>query len=106
MMNIVYYSTAVPIWIEVIYHAMRDAVSLNDAVRAAGERAITAVGLHVSRGAMIWETYREFESMVLAGLQPAPGAVASADALKEIAAQTARVAALFKRQLAQPLLSE
>lgn len=37
-------------------------------VRDVFERALTAAGLHVTKGAMIWEAYREFEAAVLAGL--------------------------------------
>lgn len=41
-------------------------------VRDAFERALTAVGLHVSQGAHIWEAFREFESALSAGLMVGP----------------------------------
>lgn len=34
-------------------------------VRSVFERALTAVGLHVTKGAAIWEAYREFENAIL-----------------------------------------
>ena len=38
-------------------------------VRAVFERAITAVGLHVTKGALIWEAYREFENALCSAVQ-------------------------------------
>ena len=32
------------------------------------DRALTACGLHVTKGANLWEAYREFENAILAGL--------------------------------------
>lgn len=40
-----------------------------ECVREVFESALTAVGLHFTRGAALWEAYREFENAVLAGLQ-------------------------------------
>lgn len=37
-------------------------------VRTVFERALMAAGLHVPKGALLWESYREFENIVLAGL--------------------------------------
>lgn len=37
-------------------------------VRMVFERALMAAGLHVPKGALLWESYREFENIVLAGL--------------------------------------
>lgn len=34
-------------------------------VRAIFERAVTAVGLHMTKGQMLWEAYREFENAIL-----------------------------------------
>lgn len=34
-------------------------------VRAIFERAMTAVGLHMTKGQMLWEAYREFENAIL-----------------------------------------
>lgn len=38
-------------------------------VRAIFERAVTAVGLHMTKGQMVWEAYREFENAVLSTVQ-------------------------------------
>jgi hypothetical protein len=40
-----------------------------ETVRNTFERALTAVGLHVAKGAILWEAYREFENVMLAMLQ-------------------------------------
>lgn len=38
-------------------------------VRSIFERALTAVGLHVTKGAAIWEAFREFENAILETVQ-------------------------------------
>lgn len=38
-------------------------------VRDTFERALTSVGLHVAKGAILWEAYREFENVMLGMLQ-------------------------------------
>jgi hypothetical protein len=38
-------------------------------VRNTFERAVTTVGLHATKGAILWEAYREFEYVALALLQ-------------------------------------
>ena len=40
-----------------------------DKVRAIFERAVTAVGLHMTKGQTVWEAYREFENAILSTLQ-------------------------------------
>ena len=62
----------------------------NRRAREVFEEAITAVGLNVNGGGVIWDAYREFE---LALMQCSPGNQAQRD----------RVEKLFKRQLAVPL---
>ena len=37
-------------------------------VREVFDKALTACGLHVSKGENLWEAYREFENAILAGL--------------------------------------
>ena len=76
------------------------------AVRDTFERALSAVGIHVASGSMLWEAYREFESALLAGLQPTPGSVADADTMRQIDIQTKRIAKLFQRQLSVPLTGQ
>uniref|UniRef100_A0A803YPV3 Spliceosome associated factor 3, U4/U6 recycling protein n=1 Tax=Meleagris gallopavo TaxID=9103 RepID=A0A803YPV3_MELGA len=55
-------------------------------VRSIFERALTAVGLHVTKGTALWEAYREFENAILE------------------TAQLERIHTLFRRQLGIPLL--
>ena len=62
---------AVAIWLEYVQYSiggMAEPDGIQN-IRAVFERAITAVGLHPSKGAQIWEAYHEFETAVLAGLQ-------------------------------------
>lgn len=40
-----------------------------DKVRSIFERAVTAVGLHMTKGQMMWEAYREFENAILSTVQ-------------------------------------
>uniref|UniRef100_A0AAQ6AGF6 Spliceosome associated factor 3, U4/U6 recycling protein n=1 Tax=Amphiprion ocellaris TaxID=80972 RepID=A0AAQ6AGF6_AMPOC len=40
-----------------------------DRVRAIFERAVTAVGLHMTKGQTVWEAYREFENAILSTVQ-------------------------------------
>lgn len=40
-----------------------------DKVRSIFERAVTAVGLHMTKGQMVWEAYREFENAIFSTLQ-------------------------------------
>lgn len=54
-------------------------------VRSVFERALSSVGLHMTKGLAIWEAYREFESAIVE------------------AARLERVHSLFRRQLAIPL---
>jgi len=76
------------------------------AVRDTFEHALTAVGIHVASGSSVWEAYREFESALLAGLQPTPGSVADAETMKQIDTQTKRISKLFQRQLSIPLIGQ
>uniref|UniRef100_A0A3B5A219 Spliceosome associated factor 3, U4/U6 recycling protein n=1 Tax=Stegastes partitus TaxID=144197 RepID=A0A3B5A219_9TELE len=57
-----------------------------DKVRAIFERAVTAVGLHMTKGQTVWEAYREFENAILS------------------TTQLERIHTLFRRQLAVPLM--
>ncbi|XP_010961846.2 squamous cell carcinoma antigen recognized by T-cells 3 isoform X2 [Camelus bactrianus] len=54
-------------------------------VRSVFERALSSVGLHMTKGLAIWEAYREFESAIVE------------------AARLEKVHSLFRRQLAIPL---
>ncbi|XP_036908246.1 squamous cell carcinoma antigen recognized by T-cells 3 isoform X2 [Sturnira hondurensis] len=54
-------------------------------VRSVFERALSSVGLHITKGLAIWEAYREFESAIVE------------------ATRLEKVHSLFRRQLAVPL---
>ncbi|XP_022698700.1 squamous cell carcinoma antigen recognized by T-cells 3-like [Varroa jacobsoni] len=70
-------------------------------VRSVFEDACNKVGLHVTKGAFIFEAYREFELAIYATM-----AVSEPDAKKaeEIAVQKRKIQSLFSRQLSVPLL--
>ena len=65
--------SAVEVWLEYCLFVMGAPTGTDDqpelAVRDVLERALTAAGLHVSKGALLWTAYREYEMAVLAGLQ-------------------------------------
>ncbi|XP_008140723.2 squamous cell carcinoma antigen recognized by T-cells 3 [Eptesicus fuscus] len=56
-----------------------------DKVRSVFERALSSVGLHMTKGLALWEAYREFENAIVE------------------AARLEKVHSLFRRQLAIPL---
>lgn len=58
------------------------------------ERAISACGLNVAMGSLIWDTYRDFEFALMSTFATE----------EEIEAQEKRYIALCKRQLSVPLL--
>ena len=60
------------------------------------EKAIAAAGIHVSRGSLLWEAYREFENILVSMQQ----------SLEDKQSQKERVSKLFKRQLSVPLLGK
>lgn len=75
-----------------------------DKVRAIFERAVTAVGLHMTKGQMVWEAYREFENVILSTIQPPLGRIPSSEEQEVLNAQLERIHTLFRRQLAVPLM--
>lgn len=42
-------------------------------VRSVFERALSSVGLHMTKGLAIWEAYREFESAIVEAARVSPG---------------------------------
>ncbi|XP_071037200.1 squamous cell carcinoma antigen recognized by T-cells 3 [Parasteatoda tepidariorum] len=68
-----------------------------EVTRTAFEDAITAVGIHVTQGCLIWEAYRQFESDYLSILK---NKGASDNELKE---QEEKIYNIFRRQLSVPL---
>ncbi|XP_038558602.1 squamous cell carcinoma antigen recognized by T-cells 3 [Micropterus salmoides] len=75
-----------------------------DRVRSIFERAVTAVGLHMTKGQTVWEAYREFENAILSTVQPPPGRIPSREEQELLNAQLERIHTLFRRQLAVPLM--
>ena len=61
---------AIPIWLEYVQFAIGDMGNADGMkkVREAFSNALTAGGLHVTKGANLWEAFREFENAILAGL--------------------------------------
>lgn len=94
------------IWLEFVQYSIggMGAQGGIERVRSIFERALTAVGLHVTKGASIWEAYREFEIAILSTVQPPPGSVATPEQQKLLSDQIERINTLFRRQLAIPLM--
>ncbi|XP_015126104.1 squamous cell carcinoma antigen recognized by T-cells 3 [Diachasma alloeum] len=88
---------SVEVWLEYLQFnigSMGSDKNTTDKVRQLFERALTAAGLHFTKGAIIWEAFREFENVLVS--------LASNDSEKK--EQLDRVGALFRRQLGCPLL--
>ncbi|KAM4808535.1 squamous cell carcinoma antigen recognized by T-cells 3 isoform 1-T1 [Rhinophrynus dorsalis] len=73
-------------------------------VRSVFERALTAVGLHMTKGSTVWDAYREFENAILGTIQPMPGSIPSPEQQQMLNSQLERIHTLFRRQLSVPLL--
>nr|XP_033338957.1 squamous cell carcinoma antigen recognized by T-cells 3-like [Megalopta genalis] len=90
---------SVEVWLEYLQFSIGNMGTDKDAaknVRQLFERALTAVGLHTIKGAIIWEAFREFEAVLYALIDSSNQA--------EKKEQLERIGNLFKRQLACPLL--
>ncbi|KAM0734267.1 Squamous cell carcinoma antigen recognized by T-cells 3 [Formica fusca] len=91
--------TSVEVWLEYLHFSIGNMGTEKDAaenVRELFERALTVVGLHTIKGAIIWEAFREFETVLLTLIDTANVA--------EKKQQLGRIGNLFRRQLACPLL--
>lgn len=56
------------VWLEYLHFSIGNMGTEKNAaenVRELFERALTAVGLHTMKGAIIWEAFREFETILL-----------------------------------------
>lgn len=64
-----------PVWLEYVQFSIGGMGQQNGVtrIRETFDRALTACGLHVSKGASLWEAYREFENAILAGLLVSTG---------------------------------
>ena len=64
------FCSAVPVWLEYVQFAI-GGMGHSEGVQKARtvfDQALTACGLHVSKGSDIWDAYREFEIAILSGL--------------------------------------
>lgn len=70
-MSFVFFNTGPEIWLEYAQYSIGGMGSPGgiDKVRSIFERAVTAVGLHMTKGQSVWEAYREFENAILSTLQ-------------------------------------
>uniref|UniRef100_A0A671QVY6 Squamous cell carcinoma antigen recognized by T-cells 3 n=1 Tax=Sinocyclocheilus anshuiensis TaxID=1608454 RepID=A0A671QVY6_9TELE len=97
------------IWLEYVQYSIggMGAQGGIERVRSIFERALTAVGLHMTKGASIWEAYREFEIVILSTLVSEPPKLVEYQAyidfeMKE--GDPARVQIIFERALAENCL--
>lgn len=69
--NFVPLFTGPDIWLEYAQYSIGGMGSPGgiDKVRSIFERAVTAVGLHMTKGQTLWEAYREFENAILSTVQ-------------------------------------
>ncbi|XP_059532030.1 squamous cell carcinoma antigen recognized by T-cells 3 isoform X2 [Myotis daubentonii] len=72
-------------------------------VRSVFERALSSVGLHMTKGLAIWEAYREFENAIVEAARPMAGFLSPFDWEQTFDSQLEKVHSLFRRQLAIPL---
>lgn len=90
---------SVEIWFEYVQFCiglMSDPEGVENC-RKVFDRALISVGLHVSKGYLIWDSYREFEMAVL---QTFPSETIE----NEMKAQIKRIQEIYKRQLETPLI--
>jgi len=94
------------IWLEYAQYSCR-LIGSSDGIakiRAIIERGLGSVGLHASKGAELWDAYREVENAILLTMQPAPGSITSAEQVENINTQISKIGSIFTRQLAIPLI--
>lgn len=96
---------SVELWLSYCQYALKEVGTEEGQkyARSVFERAITAGGLHVSKGGLLWAAYRDLENCLLAVLEPAPGSVPTKEQLEKQNKQKQTVVSIFKRQLRLPL---
>ncbi|XP_018494202.1 squamous cell carcinoma antigen recognized by T-cells 3 [Galendromus occidentalis] len=94
--------TSVDVWLEYCQFGIGLSGEGNfERARAIFEEACNKVGLHVQKGSLIFEAYREFELAIYATM---PDGAAPDDKLaKDKEKQRRKIVSLFKRQLSVPL---
>ncbi|XP_055328000.1 squamous cell carcinoma antigen recognized by T-cells 3-like isoform X2 [Paramacrobiotus metropolitanus] len=95
---------SVDLWLDYAMFCLQD-VSSNEAlqpVRDVFERALTAAGIHVTKGSVLWNSYLEIEKGFLKSLL----STGEQNEARQLAAkkQIQRVKDLYKRQFSVPLL--
>ncbi|KYQ59503.1 Squamous cell carcinoma antigen recognized by T-cells 3 [Trachymyrmex zeteki] len=91
---------SVEVWLEYLQFSIGYIGKDEEKVRQLFERALTVVGMHVTKGAIIWEAYREYENILFASLLPLDDDIEK----RKNKAQLERIVSLFKRQLSNSLL--
>ncbi|KAJ8676580.1 hypothetical protein QAD02_012367 [Eretmocerus hayati] len=88
---------SVEIWLEYVQFStgLGTEKETTEKIRNLFERALTAAGLHVMKGALIWDAFREFETFIVLMMD-------TNDAGKND--QINRIGKLYRRQLACPLI--
>ncbi|KYM98312.1 PREDICTED: squamous cell carcinoma antigen recognized by T-cells 3-like [Cyphomyrmex costatus] len=91
---------SVEVWLEYLQFSIGYMGKDEEKVRQLFERALVVVGTHVTKGAIIWEAYREYENIIFASLLSLDDDTEK----RKKKAQLERIISLFKRQLSNPLL--
>lgn len=97
---------SVKLWTEYCQYIMDNMdgeAGINDA-RAVFEKAITAVGLHVTEGVSIWDGYREFEMALYDSYQEMANGIESDEVQGKLQQQKEKVKAIFKREVSVSLI--
>ena len=92
---------SVDVWLEYVQFSigMMQALTV-DGVRAIFERSLTNVGLNVDKGVLIWDTFREFETIILQSM----GDNNEKEVSDEFLTQIEKIFELYRRQLSIPLI--
>jgi len=93
---------SVDLWLEYCQYSISGIGSEEGIVKAreVHEKAIVACGLHVSKGSLVWEAYKEFESALLSMM----AASGSDEVEKKYLKQKQKIDGIHRRQLRIPLL--
>jgi len=93
---------SVDLWLEYCQYSIGGIGSEEGIVKAreVHEKALVACGLHVSKGSLVWETFKEFETALLSMM----ASTGSDEIEKKFAGQKKRIDNIHKRQLRIPLL--
>ncbi|XP_046840830.1 squamous cell carcinoma antigen recognized by T-cells 3-like [Xenia sp. Carnegie-2017] len=97
---------SVKLWTEYCQFVMdnMDGEAGIEEARMVFERAITAVGLHVTEGAAIWDGYREFEMALCDSYQTIAEGSNGPQFQKKLSQQKEKVKTLFRREVSVPLI--